>query len=225
MEIAEAESALWERLNSMSGSGNTNASFFEPRKKTNSPNNQHRWSLLRGNRETSSSTTIITTTSNTNTNSSGDSGAVDGSGEEEEVRKRKRMKEVSMKMLYGAYGKRSTLVAAGLTAANTTSSFSSSSATDTSTTSSCVSAQEIHEEKDDIIDPLLASLTLYNTVGPIPTFAKPKAEVSLLAPEAFIGARVKVEWPGDDWYPGIVDRYDKETGRHHVFYDDGDTRW
>ena len=36
---------------------------------------------------------------------------------------------------------------------------------------------------------------------------------------------MKVEWPGDDWYPGVVDKYDKGTGRHHVYYDDGDTRW
>ena len=74
-------------------------------------------------------------------------------------------------------------------------------------------------------DAIEAALQLYSTVGPVATFAPPKAEMSLLAPEAFVGARVKVEWPGDDWYPGIVDKYDKDTGRHHVYYDDGDTRW
>ena len=74
-------------------------------------------------------------------------------------------------------------------------------------------------------DALEAAVTLYATIGPLATFAKPKTEVSLLAPEAFVGARVKIEWPGDDWYPGVVDKYDKESGRHHVSYDDGDTRW
>ncbi|XP_058183846.1 histone H3-lysine(4) N-trimethyltransferase ATX1 isoform X1 [Rhododendron vialii] len=39
----------------------------------------------------------------------------------------------------------------------------------------------------------------------------------------FIGLQCKVYWPlDDDWYTGRVVRYNAETGRHHVSYEDGD---
>ena len=123
-------------------------------------------------------------------------------------------------MLYSAYGVQTTSEAIAKTNQDNENGSGKESTGSTGTAASTTSAST-----DPDPDPLSAAVTLYNTIGPIPTFAKPKAEVSLLAPEAFIGARVKVEWPGDDWYPGVVDRYDQETGRHHVFYDDGDTRW
>jgi len=45
--------------------------------------------------------------------------------------------------------------------------------------------------------------------------------------EAIIGndssARVEIYWPEDDkWYKGIIKSYDSESGKHCIFYDDGD---
>ncbi|XP_024961798.1 histone-lysine N-methyltransferase ATX2-like isoform X2 [Cynara cardunculus var. scolymus] len=42
-------------------------------------------------------------------------------------------------------------------------------------------------------------------------------------PEKFVGLQCKVYWPLDaDWYCGCVAKYDLESHRHHVEYEDGD---
>jgi len=40
------------------------------------------------------------------------------------------------------------------------------------------------------------------------------------------GRAVKIYWPFERmWFRGIVDRFNSETGEHHVSYDDGDKLW
>jgi hypothetical protein len=42
-------------------------------------------------------------------------------------------------------------------------------------------------------------------------------------PEAFLGHQVEVLWPDDDmWYAGKIHDYDKLSGQHRIWYDDGE---
>ena len=70
-----------------------------------------------------------------------------------------------------------------------------------------------------------AASELFENVGPVPSFAPPKQGPGSISAQNLVGYRVKVYWPADDWYPGVIDAYDKVTKRHHVKYDDGDMRW
>ena len=234
MDVAEAESVLWEQLSgsvnrvntSSNGSNKKNKSSKNNKSNRTSRNGSHRWSVRGG---TAKGMEYENSTLKHQSHH-----AHHKRSTREKVMLHN-MKKESMRMLYSAYGKQTTLDATADAAADAAANAAaqeksilgnnSSGDDQTESPNNSTNNQDEEEDEEEEDDPLLAALNLYNVIGPIPTFAKPKAEVSLLAPEAFIGARVKVEWPGDDWYPGVIDRYDKETGRHHVFYDDGDTRW
>lgn len=45
-------------------------------------------------------------------------------------------------------------------------------------------------------------------------------------PQKFLGLECKVYWPLDaDWYFGRIGKYDSDSLRHHVEYEDGDDEW
>eukprot|EP00624_Nannochloropsis_granulata_P006066 evm.model.NODE_4407_length_63659_cov_22.504595.8 len=49
------------------------------------------------------------------------------------------------------------------------------------------------------------------------------AECVQQRPEAFLGHQVEVLWPDDDmWYAGKIHDYDKLSGQHRIWYDDGE---
>jgi hypothetical protein len=44
--------------------------------------------------------------------------------------------------------------------------------------------------------------------------------------EEVLGHSVKILFPFErEWFDGKIDQYDRETGQHHVMYDDGDEGW
>eukprot|EP01018_Ginkgo_biloba_P036076 Gb_04715 [translate_table: standard] len=45
-------------------------------------------------------------------------------------------------------------------------------------------------------------------------------------PEALLGYKCRVYWPmDDDWYSGVIDKYNSEKNQHHVQYADGEEEW
>jgi hypothetical protein len=44
-------------------------------------------------------------------------------------------------------------------------------------------------------------------------------------PESWLGVHITVEWSGNKWYTGQIQKYDPKTNQHFVLYQDGDKRW
>ena len=51
----------------------------------------------------------------------------------------------------------------------------------------------------------------------------PEPDPSITA-ESLVGLRIAVRWKRNAVYEGLIDRYDPNTGKHHVTYDDGDQK-